>query len=344
MFHTTQWDHKFDYQDKNVALIGNGSTGCQLMPGVAQVARKLTVFQRTAQWVMPAENYTAPIPAGTRWLFDNMPYYWNWYCYSAFASACKLEELQTYDREWQAHGGIISERNDTLRDRLTNYIAAKVGHDPALHQKVMPSFAPLGRRSVVDNGWYDALLRDNVELVTEPIVRITPTGILCRDGQQRDFDLIILAAGFQTSKYLWPVQYVGRQGKTLEEAWSKDGPRSYLGMAMPEFPNLFISYGPNGQPRSGGFYSWAEIWARYVLNIVVKMIENGSRSVEVKAEVFEKYNKNLDEEMKKLIWEKDSGKGYYINEYGRVGVNLPFKTSKYFEMVADVNVNDYIFL
>src|SRR5262249_49765818 len=146
---------------------------------------------------------------------------------------------------------------------------------------------PLARRPVVDNGWYDALRRDNVELVVDPIERITPRGILTKDGVERRFDAIVLGTGFSVSKYLWPVQYSGRGGVTIEQQWDTDGARAYLGMTMPNFPNMFIFYGPNGQPRAGGFYSWAEIWARYIVKAIVMTIESGHRAIEVKAKVFD---------------------------------------------------------
>ena len=340
-FHTTRWDHGFDYANKRVALIGNGSTGSQLMPGVAAKAKRLFVFQRTPQWVMPAENYRMKITPEAQWLFQNVPYYWNWFCYYTFATTSRLQDLQRYDREWQKEGGRINARNDKLREILLEYIRTKVGDKPDLYSKLLPSFAPLGRRSVIDNGWYDALRRDNVELVTEKIARFTPQGILTVDGIERDIDLAILATGFKTSKFLWPVKYTGRGGSTLEQLWSKDGPRSYLGITLPGFPNFFICYGPNGQPRAGGYYSWAEIWTRYILRLVTHMIERGAKSIEVKRPVFDDFNRRLDEAMKDIIWQEEAKGSYYINEFGRVGLNVPWDTSEFHGMVAEPNRDDF---
>lgn len=341
MFHTTKWDATFDYRDKRAAVIGNGSTGSQLMPGIAAAAKTLSVFQRTPQWVMPAENYRTKITPESQWLLKHFPYYWNWFCYLTFTTTTRLQDLQRYDREWQAKGGQINQRNDRLRAVLLEYIKTKVGDKPGLYEKLLPNFAPLGRRSVVDNGWYDALRRDNVELVTEGIDRITPEGIRTVDGREREFDLIILATGFSTSKFLWPVKYVGRGGMTLEELWKKDGARSYLGITLPEFPNFFISYGPNGQPRSGGYYSWAEIWTRYILTLVVHMIETGSRSITLKREVFDDFNRRLDEEMKSIIWLEEAKGSYYINEFGRPGLNVPWDTADFHAMVRRPNLEDF---
>jgi 4-hydroxyacetophenone monooxygenase len=342
MFHTARWNHGYDFAGKKVALIGTGSSGTQLMPALAQGAEQLTIYQRTPNWIMALEGYRSPVSPEARWLFDNLPFYWNWYCYATFDTAMQLQGLHAYDREWQAQGGGINPRNDQVKAALTEYIEHKVGDDPVLLKKCMPSYPPLARRLVVDNGWYDALRRDNVELVTEPIERITPKGIVSADGEERQFDLIVLGAGFQTSRYLWPVKYEGRDGATLEKAWAKDGARSYLGISMPGFPNLFMFYGPNGQPRSGGFYSWAEVWARYSAGMIVKMIEGGFRSAEVKRDTFDSYNAELDEAMKEILWEREGAGGYYNNEFGRSGVNLPFLTEDYHAMVAEANPEDYL--
>jgi 4-hydroxyacetophenone monooxygenase len=161
------------------------------------------------------------------------------------------------------------------------------------------------RRLVVDNGFYDALKRDNVGLITDNIETITETGIKTKDGKERKYDMIVLGAGFKTSQYLWPVDYTGTDGMTLTKAWKKDGARSYLGMTMPHYPNLFTLYGPNHQPRGGSLYSYGEMWARYAVASIAGMIERGARSMEIKKNVFDEYQASLDKGNKKIIWESE---------------------------------------
>ncbi|MCZ4497560.1 MAG: hypothetical protein JWQ74_113 [Marmoricola sp.] len=342
-FHTTAWDDNFDPVGRQIAVIGNGSTGVQLMPKLAQSAAKVYAFQRTPQWISPMEGYRESISPQIRWLFDRMPFYWNWYCYHTQVTTSGMQLAQEYDAAWQEAGGAISERNDGLRANLTEYIRTKVGHDEELYAKLLPDYAPLARRLVVDNGWYDALLRDNVELVTEGIDHFTPEGIRTRDGRDLALDAVAFAGGFDVSKYLFPAEYIGRDGVTMQDAWAKDGPRAYLGMTVPDFPNLFIFYGPNSQPRSGAFLSWVEIWSRYAAQGVVHLIESGHRSMSVRREVFEDYNERLDEETKQLIWEREgpSERNYYINEHGRQSVNWPWRNEHYFEFVAQIDPEDF---
>lgn len=340
MFHTTSWDQDFSYAGKRVALIGNGSTGTQLMPAIAEAAASLTAFQRTPQWIFPMENYRAAVPEELRWLFENLPYYWNWFCYSSFTMSSRMEEIGEYDPEWQRRGGLVNERNDRLRQVLIDYINGKVHEKPELASKLTPNFAPMARRPIVDNGWYDALARPNVELVTESIDSITPNGIRTSDGRERCFDLIVLAAGFQVSKFLWPVQYIGRDGATLEQLWEKDGARAFLGLTMPGFPNFFMLYGPNSQARGGGFYSWAEIWCRFITRSIIQVIEGGHRSIEVKRDAFDRYNAKLDRDTDGMIRIVEGKGSYYINEYGRLSINVPWAAADYHAMVSRPDPDD----
>jgi 4-hydroxyacetophenone monooxygenase len=340
IFHTTKWDHSTEYSDKNVALLGTGSTGSQLAAGVASKAKSLTVYQRTPNWIMNLDGYRATIDDYVRYIFDHMPYYWNWYCYSAHVAAQQLQYLQTYDKEWQAKGGQVNERNDLARQNLTEYIKSKAEGIPGLLEKILPKYPPLVRRLVVDNGFYDMLRRDNVEIITDKIEAFTEEGIKTADGVERKYDIVVLGTGFKVSQYFYPCKYVGRNGRTLEDLWKIDGPRSYLGLVMPGLPNFFSFYGPNHQPRSGGFYSWAEIWSRYTASALIHLIENDKKSIEVRQEVYDDYNTKLDEEAKTLIWEQE-GSGYYVNEFGRQSVNVPWHTADYHQMVAKPDFDEF---
>ena len=340
MFHTTQWDHSFDWTGKRVALIGTGSTGTQLMPALARSAKHLTVYQRTANWIASYEGYGSTVEEHMRWLTDTLPYYWNWYCYASYYRSLDLAAIQVIDHEYEAKGGLVNERNASVKEALLKFIHTKMADKPDLIPKLTPTHAPLVRRLVVDNGFYDALKLDHVDLCTEKISHMDETGIVTKGGKKCEFDLIVLAGGFKTSRYFFPCEYIGRGDQTLEDSWKKDGARSYLGMVMPGFPNLFTLYGPNHQPRGGSLYSWAEVWARYAVTSVAWMIENDVKSMEVNRKVYDDYQVKLDEGISKLIWESD-GAGYYVNEFGRQGVNMPWTCTEYDEMVRKPNIADF---
>ncbi|EXJ90054.1 hypothetical protein A1O3_03122 [Capronia epimyces CBS 606.96] len=363
--HTTTWDDSYHWRGKKVALIGNGSSGAQLMPELARGAAQLTVYQRTPQWMAGFDGYRDRIPESTHWLMDRLPFYREWFGYTCFMRGMQLPPLQVYDRDWQARGGLVNERNDRMRRGLVEYIRTKVKGDADLVRKLTPDYAPLVRRLVVDNGFYDALLRPNVELETNPIVTFTRDGITTvttavttaanetrptatptmtpttTTTRTRNFDLVVLACGFKPTEYLWPIQFRGRAGVTLDQTWAKDGARSYLGLVMPGYPNLWCLYGPNHQPRGGpSIHSFAEIWGRYALSSIKYMLQNDIRSLAVKQHVYDEYNARLDAAMANIIWEAE-GRGYFVNRFGRQAVNMPWTSDQYYDMVKEVNFADF---
>ncbi len=342
MFHTTQWNHDFDYSGKRVAVIGTGSTGTQLARALAKTTSKLTIFQRTANWVTPIEGYHAEVSNELRWLFDNMPGYQNWFNYANSVSEFRMQDMHELDPQWIAKGGKVNEKNQQLRESLTQFIRHKVGGDEAMIDKLVPTHSPMSRRLVIDNQWYDTLMRDNVELVADGIQEITDTGIVDANGVTHEVDLIVLGAGFKVSQYLWPVEYKGRDGLSIEQLWNKDGARAFKGMTMPGFPNFFMIYGPNAQARAGSFHSVVESLSRYIGNLLVATLEQGKQTIEVKGEAYENYNQRLDKAMQTLLWEDEQGGGgYYVNEHGRAGVIMPWRIHEFFEMIQTPDLENY---
>ena len=160
----------------------------------------------------PRDKYGAPIEPELHWLIENFPGYWNWARYMAIAALFQTHRFLIPDEEWKAQGGKFNPLNDKLRDDLTAYIKAQTGGRADLIDKLIPDYAPFSRRPVVDNGWYKALTRDNVELVTDGITRLTPKGVETEDGTLYDVDVIVTATGFEVIKYLWPTEYTGKDG------------------------------------------------------------------------------------------------------------------------------------
>ncbi len=339
--HTTDWHDTDELAGKRVAQIGTGASGAQLMPYIARTAAHTTVFQRTANYVLPMEGYRDKIPSNTHWLFENVPLYWNWYAYAMHFLNLQLQGLQEFDPAWQEAGGIINRRNDTLRETVVAFVRERLAARPDLIEKMLPTYPPMARRPTVDNGWYDALLRDDVDLVTDPIDHVTTDAIVTRDGTEYKCDLIICAAGFATTRYLWPANYTGRNGATLDQLWNIDGPRAHLGMTLPGFPNFFMFYGPSSQSRAGSFYSMTEIWSRYALKAIVHVIEKGARVIEVTPEAYRTSNEKLDEQNKKVVWET-YGKGfYYLTESGRSVVNSPYRCADVHAMLFEPDYEEF---
>lgn len=345
--HPSAWPQDLDLTGKRVAVIGNGSTGVQLLAAVAKEAAHVTVVQRTPQWISPREKYGDAICPELAWLIENMPGYWNWWRYAATAPLFDFHLLQRVDPEWQAQGGKVSKANDDVRAFLTNYIRQETGGREDLIEKLIPDYAPMSRRPVVDNGWYRALTRDNVELLAGSVGRFTKTGIEMADGTARDVDVVISATGFDVLKYLWPARYKGVGGSDLHDSWDAgDGPRAYLSMMVPGFPNLFMLYGPNSQPLTGGtgLPQWWLIWAGYAAQCIMRMLKEQKGRVDVKREAFDRYNQALDREAGNWLQMTPEGgieKNYYVNrDHRRLQVNAPWLGPDYHRMCTMVDWND----
>jgi 4-hydroxyacetophenone monooxygenase len=346
ILHPTRWTSDVDVRGKRVAVVGNGSTGVQLLAPVAEQARQVHVFQRTPQWISPRANYGREVEPEVRWLLDKVPGYWNWCRYtSAIGLFTWHEDFLVPDPEWERRGGHITKKSDDLRPILIGYIRDQIGDRPDLLEKLIPDYAPMLRRPVVDNGWYKALTRDNVELVAGGVARLTPTGIETEDGKHREVDLVVFATGFDVIRYLAPADYQGRGGRSLREFWGDDA-RAYLSFLVPDFPNLFMLYGPNSQPVSGGISlpSWFQIWAAYVAQCLVRMFEGGHSAISVTDTAFERFNARLDAEAAAMAFGKDAGsaaKNYYLNAKGRLQVNTPFETADLYAMQKAPDFGDF---
>lgn len=345
--HPNRWPEDLDLTGKRVAVIGNGSTGVQLLSSVAEKAAHVTVFQRTPQWIAPREKYGAPVEPELVWLLDNFPGYWNWARFMGFAGLFETHNMVLTDPEWQASGGMVNPGNDKLRAFLTDYIKTQTNGREDLIAKLVPDYAPFSRRPVVDNGWYRALTRDNVTLVTEGIERLTETGIQTVDGKVHELDIIITATGFDIVKYLAPARIIGKGGIDLHESWEAgDGPRAYLGMMVPDFPNMFMLYGPNSQPVSGGTHVpvWYVIWAAYAARCMMRTLKEGKSSVAVKRESYQRYNDALDKEALKLVLMSAQGgmeRNYYVNQrHNRLQVNAPWYSPDFHRMCTEIEWDD----
>jgi len=340
--HPARWPADLSLEGKRVAVIGNGSTGIQMVSAIAQQAAHTSVFQRTPQWISPRDKYGQAMEPEVHWLMDNFPGFWNWARYMAGAPLFDTHSLVCVDPEWQAKGGKVNPVSDAMRDELKAYIERETGGDRSLIERVLPDYAPMSRRPVVDNGWYRALTRDDCDLVTEPIERFSAKGIVTADGTEHPLDVIVTATGFDVIKYLWPAQFYGRDGTEVHQFWEAgDGPRAYLGQMVPGFPNLFMLYGPNSQPVSSGpaQSTWFTIWSAFIGRCLMKMLREGASSIEVTREGYEAFNAELDREAQNLVMMTSEGgveKNYYVNnDHARVQVNAPWYGPQLQKMFAN---------
>ena len=342
-FHSAHWNHNVDLRGKRVAVIGTGASAMQFMPTLAATAGDVTIFQRSPQWVRPNSDYHRTVSENTVWLLENMPFYAQWYRFGLFwRFGDGLLRTLRRDPDWQFPERSMNRHNDRHREQLTDHLMQELDGRPDLIEKCLPDYPPYGKRILVDNNWYKTLRRDNVHLVTSAVDHVTTTGIVDADGDAHEFDVIILATGFQAGNLLSPIDIRGVSGTPLRDVWGVDDPRAYLGITVPDYPNMFVLVGPNTFVAHGGSIIYqAECEMRYVTDCIRHMIENGISSVEVQQRVHNEYNERVDAEHDQLVWAHSGLHSWYRNSKGRVFSPMPWRFVDYWQMTHDFDESEY---
>lgn len=341
LFHGARWDHSLDLAGKTVAMIGTGASGMQIGPAIAPVVKHLTVFQRSPHWVRPNPLIFKTVPDDVKWGLANIPFYNKWYKFMLlWATSDGLLPQMRKDPNWHQKGSLNAE-NQRIREWLIDNMREQVGGNEELLAKVTPAFPPYGKRMLRDGGFLKMLTRENVELVTGPIPRITETGLVDKDDIEHPADVIVLATGYRAQCPLYPIEVVGTNG-SIRDHWGEDDPRAYLGITVPNFPNLFMIYGPNTNLGHGGsalFHSECQI--RYIMQALREMIENDIDAIEVRKEPFEAYNRKLDAEFEGMVWTHPGVTSWYKNKAGRVVTNSPWALCVYHNLTAAFEPSEY---
>lgn len=343
VFHSAQWDHSVDLRGKRVALVGAGASGFQIGPAIVDEVASLVVFQRTPQWMAPNPRYHADVTDGERWAMRHLPGYARWYRFMLmWQSSDKLLELVRAEPDWPDFPHTANAVSAARREILVKWIQDQVGDDPELAAKVTPNYPPMAKRMLQDNGsWLRCLKRDHVELVNDQIVAVDENGIVTADGRY-DVDVIVLATGFRASEVLCPMEVIGRDGVSISDFW--DGrPAGYNGISVPGFPNFFMMQGPGtGLAHAGSVIFVLECQMRYIGEALAALLEHDKRSIEPTPRAYERYNRELQQEISTLMWGHPSiAHSWYKAADGGVYVLCPFGNVEYWRRTHEVVPADH---
>ncbi len=345
--HSAAWDDSIDVHGKRVVVVGSGASAFQMVPAIAPDVAHLTVFQRSAPWMFENPIYHDAVPAGKKWCLENLPFYARWFRFLIFWPACDgAYDTVFVDPQWPHQERSISEMNEFVYTMFSDYIKAQVGDDEALLAKVIPDYAPMGKRTLQDNGsWLSALKRNNVELVTQSVAAIEPEGVRAADGGFYPADIILYATGFETDRFLWPMEIRGRDGVLLADQWG-DEPAAYLGVTVANFPNFYCMYGPGTNLAFGGSLIFnGECQMRYIMACLKCLLQSDSAALECKQEVYDDYYRRFRELHAQLIWEHDSiTTSFYQNANGKVTLLWPWKIIDMWRWTQAANADDYNFI
>jgi 4-hydroxyacetophenone monooxygenase len=342
-FHTARWPHELDITGKRIAVVGTGASAMQVVPRIADVAASIAIFQRSPQWAAPFDKLHKEVPAPIRYLLKEVPPYEAWYRLRlGWTFNDKLYPSLVKDPQWNSKDS-INAINAGYRRYFERYIRDELADREDLIPKVVPSYPPFLKRLLLDNGWFRALTRENVELVAnDNVEQITADGILTKSGKHYPCDVIVFATGFDATRFLASIEVIGRKGKSLRQAWDDDDARAYLGIAVPEFPNFFCMYGPNLQPGHGGSLMFVfECQMHYLMDLLEQMFERGIGAIECRKDVHDEYNRRIDEAHATRIWTHAGASTYYRNGRGRVVVNSPHRVVDYWRLTRSADLSDY---
>ena len=341
VFHTANWPD-IDLSGKRVAVFGNGASAMQVVPAIAGDVEHLTIVQRTPQWISPFEKLHQPIPPPVRDLMMQVPAYRTWYGLRLLWTFMdKLHPVLKRDPNWPHPARSVNAKNDAQRKFFTRYIESALDGRPDLIQQVLPTYPPYGKRLLLDNGWYASLLRDNVSLETSPKSELTEDTLLVNDHEY-PIDAVVLATGYRVVRFLSTYEVTGRNGTTLTDAWGDDDARAYYGLAVPEFPNFFVLYGPNIAPGHGGsLILTVEAQVDYLVALLEGAADRGLGRIEVKEAAYERYNAAIDAAHEDMVWTHPGMATYYRNSAGRVVVSNPFRIIDFWTQTRQVDWHDW---
>lgn len=325
-FHSAHWPQDLELAGKRVASIGNAASAIQYIPAVAQTASALSVFQRSPNWIVPRGDrpYDATELAGYETDPDS---------FRANQAALFAWRETTFLRMREG-----SEDALELERQAREHLATQI-REPTLRAKLTPDF-PLGCKRVLrSDDYFPALERDNVTLVTDPIVEFVADGIVTADGTVHPFDVVIFGTGFETQSFQGPVDIYGVGGCSLRDAW-REGARAYLGLSVPHFPNMFLIYGPNTNLGHNSILSMFEIQFAYIVAALHALQANPAISLDVRAPVAEQFDADLQAEMAGSAW-AGSCTSWYKNAAGRVVNNWSGPVEAY-RAAAQFDSSDYV--
>lgn len=326
VFHTAEWDHSIDLKGKKVGIIGTGSTAAQVIPAVAETAGKLTVFQRTPQWVLPfgnkefKEEKKAKLRANPAKLLRLRKTY-NWALAQLLTKAVIGKQPQRF----------------VFSEICKRYMKSAV-KDPVLREKLTPDYAVGCKRIVISSTYIPAMQRDNVDVVSSGVSELNESGVVTQDDTLHDLDVLILATGFNPVAYMRPMNLVGKDGLKIDTAWEKKI-QNYRSICMPGFPNNFLMLGPNSPIGNYSVIEMSEVQTDYILKLIDHWRHNEFDAIEPKPSAIQRFAEYIRAGMKNTVW-VGGCQSWYLDGDGDP-ILWPYSFAQWVEEMSEPDLNDF---
>ncbi|MGO4617775.1 flavin-containing monooxygenase [Nocardia sp. 2YAB30] len=303
VFHSARWNHDADLTDKRVAIIGTGASAIQIVPAIAPKVGQLDVYQRTAPWLLP--RLDRPYTKAERLAFRYVP------------GLQRLSRAAIYAaRETQVVGLAKFPALMQVFELLAKAKLRQEIRDPELRAKVTPNFRIGCKRMLISNDYYPALARPNVDVITDGIAEVRKNSIVTKEGTEREIDALIVATGFHVTDSPTYDTIVGRDGRTLSEVFDEIGQQGYKGSTIANFPNMFFLLGPNVGLGHTSMVYMIESQINYVADALATVDRMGLRTVEVRRDMQDAYNKDLQQKLSGSVWVTGGCSSWYLDKHG----------------------------
>jgi cation diffusion facilitator CzcD-associated flavoprotein CzcO len=325
-FHSSRWDHGAAIEGTRLGVIGTGSTAIQIVSAVTDRVARLSLFQRTAQWVMPQENraYTDEERAAMRASPDDLA--------SRHQSLSDMFDLFA--------NAVVDTESPEIRfieqaclDNLEHNV-----HDPVLRERLRPDYRAACKRLIISPDFYAAIQQPNADLVTDAIECVEPGGVRTADGNLHELDVLVLATGFRADAFMRPMEIVGRHGTSLDQAWSPR-PEAYLSISIPDFPNFFMLNGPNGPVGNFSLIEVSELQFAYIMELVGHIRSGGCREISATHGALAKFEQSREEAAKNTVWVTGC-RSWYLDERG-IPTGWPWSFIRFREEMAAPDLAAY---
>ncbi|KAF2018900.1 putative flavin-binding monooxygenase [Aaosphaeria arxii CBS 175.79] len=335
VFHSARWDESVDLTDKNVVVVGTGCSSAQLVPRLPDApynAKSVTQLMRSPPWVVPA----ADAPGGDEWWEKNGP------------RLGKIPGLLQTLRFLIFIGAEAvffnmfpdTERAEKGRKKVEEQMLARMKRivPEKYHEILTPNYGIGCKRRIFDKRWYQGLNNSKIDLTTQPLRKVNAATVVLGPGRtyppsekddtpEREVpaDVIVLANGFDTTKWLHPLKVSGRTGNDLVETMDeRGGPQAYLGTAMDGFPNFFMIFGPNTATGHSSVVMASENMVNHSLNFIKLLLNGEATSVDVKHEAEVAFTTDLQASLKKTVWQSGGCTSWYTTENGWNSTVYPY--------------------
>ncbi len=328
IFHSADWDHDHDLTGERVAVIGTGASAIQFVPQIQPRVAGLQVYQRTAPWILPHPD--RPVTRGERALWR------------AFPRSQRLWRAAVYAaREAMVLGLTIEPRLMAGMELIAKaHLRAQVS-DPQLRRRLTPDYRLGCKRILISDDYLPALCQPNVELITGGVREVRPRSIIGGDGVEREVDTIICGTGFQATSPRSAEYIRGLGGVRLGDAW-RSGMSAYLGTTIAGFPNAFMITGPNTGLGHSSMVYMIESQIAYIMDALRTMDRLGVDAIDVRPEVQDAYNEELQRRLARTVWSSGGCKSWYLDASGRNTTLWPSFTFRFRARTRRFDPTDYV--